>query len=295
VGRIGAAVGGLACTAGTARALDTAGLDPEATGCLVAADVRAAFAGVVLLVAIVVDDLLPEGIDFLAVVVAATPDSRTVGLLVGAGADGIRAVDLAGSRAEVAAGFDIAEGLVAVEGPASGPAVSSTALEPVVAVLAAVGRLAVLDVVALVALTTGLEETLLAVGLTSLGFASFSFPFAVAGVLVALVLGCGSGSDTLKTLSISLAKPSSFTAASGFRLFETAVRVVRAGLLVAASSGLAADRVDALVGMRCGFVDMYRPEWRLAKKKSRLNASAVGMTWYNKIVPGVADKAGRGH
>jgi hypothetical protein len=149
------------------------------------------------------------------------------------------------------------------------------------------------------ALTVGRAVVVVAVLLTGTASTSLAFPFPATAVVARLfvALACGSGSDTLKIRSISLARVSpSFPASTStfFALVAVALAAVLVVRGVATSSGLDAERVARRVGisiapmslcLRCPSI-----EWR-NEKKSRPSASHVYMTWHIMVsVPGLSDK-----
>jgi len=141
----------------------------------------------------------------------------------------------------------VAVELVVLRDTTAGSATSETAVVRTVAFRAvavvdveAVGALTVVRLVAGTVLLTGASSTSLA----------FPLPATVAALLPFVALACGSGSDTFKIRSISLANISSSSpATSAFLPLVTValdiVRVVRG----VASSGLDAERVARRVGI----------------------------------------------
>jgi len=163
--------------------------------------------------------------------------------------DDVATVLLSGAVDEV---WVVDVGFVAVEpvvlrGTTAGSATSDTAVVRTVAFRAvvvvddeAVGALTVVRLVAGTVLLIGASSTSLA----------FPLPATAAALLTFVVLACGSGSDTFKIRSISLANISSSSpATSAFLPLVTValdiVRVVRG----VASSGLDAERVARRVGI----------------------------------------------
>jgi hypothetical protein len=163
--------------------------------------------------------------------------------------DVVAAVLLSGAVDEVwvvDVGF-VAVELVYLRGGAAGPVGSDLAVVRTVAVrVVVVADADAVGALTAVRLATG-TDFLIGASSTSL---AFPFPATVVAVLLFVVFACGSGSDTFKIRSISLANISSSSpATSAFLPLVTValdvVRVVRGGT----SSGFDADRVARRVGI----------------------------------------------
>jgi hypothetical protein len=171
--------------------------------------------------------------------------------------------------------------LVVLRDDTAGSATSETAVVRTAAFRAVV----VVDVGAVGALTVVRlgAGTVFLIGTSSTSLA-FPLPATVVVPLLFVVFACGSGSDTFKIRSISLANISSSspTTSAFLPLVTVALDIVRVVRGVA-SSGFDADRVARRVGISItpsAFVyEVIQSKWR-NEKKSRLSASHVYMTWY---------------